>query len=191
MVPLCVFQFIFNRRGIHPGDWSPARPMGGRQRDPASYRSKSVFVYVHVTMHLLSVCIVNVFMSVWERNSPFNQLLKWENPVLSGTGLAPSPIGGRGSSGQRCWSVPVSLSQLHLLISQLYEPTPSLSLPYVSIAAGTNKQSQKRQKEMFLLFIHLNVSRHLFVILFTTGKQQMYLHITKYQNKSKILSRLN
>lgn len=36
----CVFQFVFNRRGFHLGHRSPARPMGGRQGDPASHRRK-------------------------------------------------------------------------------------------------------------------------------------------------------
>lgn len=69
--------------------------MGGRQGDPASYRSKLVFVYVHVAVHFLSVyivCVVDVFVSVWERNS---LLIHGESRfVRSERGVGTSPTWG-------------------------------------------------------------------------------------------------
>lgn len=110
----CVFQFVFDRRGFHPGHWSSARPMGGRQGDPASHCGKLVFACV--TMTLSALCVF------WEALAlhphPWEEVVRqarercWERPHLSpslrhsSTTNINTTLGGRFS---------------------LYEPTPSLN----------------------------------------------------------------
>lgn len=117
---LCV-QFVLHRRGLHPGHRSPARPMGCRQGDAASHRSKFLFIYIHF------FCLferLNTFPM--ERGGLSASMSLSHTPLMS-----PPPCVGKADMSQ---PHPWTLSHRHH------------SLLCVSIATGTNRQSYAKKK---------------------------------------------
>lgn len=172
---ICVFQFVFDRRGFRPGHWSSARPMGGRQGDPASHCGKLVFACV--TMTLSALCVLWEALALhphpWEAEVRQARERCWEHPRLSPSLCHSSTTNINTTLGEG--------------LAYMSQPHPwTLShhcLPCVSMATGRNKQSltcQKRQKEMILFFfIHLNVSLIISASCYLLMRNNKYIYTSQ------------